>query len=188
MRAATPSRSADDFPRQQLLQGEERLLGSILLPEREHPVHGNDRDDGERQCAHPMARLAQVGDERQGRRDPEDDGKEVRELTEKLCRDRHAGEALDGVGSELVEAPCRLGRRQASSGCPEARRKRRQRPVDGRSPCRPSARATPACWWPASHGKPHVLREIFRSSTRRAGSSAQRGRAAATGALLAHCR
>ena len=85
-------------PRQQLLQGEERLLGSILLPEREHPVHGDDRDDGERQRAHPMARLAQVGDEGQGRRDPEDDGKEVRELTEKLCRDRHAGEALDGVG------------------------------------------------------------------------------------------
>ena len=86
------------FLRQQLLQGEERLLGPILLPEREHPVHGDDRDDGERQCAHPMARLAQVGDEGQRRRDPEDDGKEVRELTEKLRRDRHAGEALDGFG------------------------------------------------------------------------------------------
>ena len=71
-------------------------------------------DNRERECAHPLAGLAQVGDQREQCRHPEDHRKEVCELAKKPHGNRHARRTFDPIRAEFGETSSSLGRRPAA--------------------------------------------------------------------------
>ena len=101
-----------DLVRQQLLQGRERVLGTIDLDEREEAVDHDHPDDRPAERAHPLAGFAPVGQERQGSGHPENDREEMGELPEELQPERLATQPLDPVGAEVVQPMLGLRRRQ----------------------------------------------------------------------------
>ena len=70
-----------DLVRKQTLQRRHRFLGAVLLPERKGAVDHNDSDDGDGERRHALTRHLDVGEECEERRDPQQDGEEVRELS-----------------------------------------------------------------------------------------------------------
>ena len=66
-------------------------------------------DNRERECAHPLAGLAQVGDQREQCRHPEDHRKEVCELAKKPHGNRHARRTFDPIRAEFGETSSSLG-------------------------------------------------------------------------------
>ena len=117
----TPSRSAFTSLRQQLPERGQRLLGAVLLPEREQAVDHDHADDREAQRGHALPRLAPFGEERERRGDPENDREEVDELPAKRRASGARADFLHPVRTELGEAPGSLGADRPSARCSGSR-------------------------------------------------------------------
>ena len=123
-------RAASYLVRKQSLQRRHRLLGAVLLPEREGAVDENHGDDGSRKHRHSLTRHLTVGDERQERSDPQQAGEEVGEL-------REEADVREVCGSRSMRFGPNSSRRAAASGrtgrlvCCAALRRPRREGADG---------------------------------------------------------
>jgi len=73
----------------------------MLLPERKRAVDDDDADYRDCGRGHPLARELEVGDQSHERSQPEEHGKEVRELSDETEDHRRLPDSLDPVGPEL---------------------------------------------------------------------------------------
>ena len=99
--------------RQQLAQRRDGLLGPVFLPEGKHPVDENDADDRDPQPRHALARVEGLGEKRQRRGHPQDEGEKMGEFTGKSQKQRLARHFLEAVGAELGQPALRFSGSQA---------------------------------------------------------------------------
>jgi len=98
-----------DHLRKQIAERGECLFAPILLPEREQAIDQDDADDRDREHAHSLARLLDLGKQSERGREPEDQGEEVGELMQKVGEKRRRFDAFDLVRAELGEPALCLG-------------------------------------------------------------------------------
>jgi hypothetical protein len=85
-----------DLVRKQTLQRRHRFLGRGTPARTKSAVDHNDSDDGDGERRHALTGHSDVGEECEERRDPQQDGEEVRELADEARRSASSGEVRCG--------------------------------------------------------------------------------------------
>jgi hypothetical protein len=109
-----------DLGRQQPLQRRHRLFGPVFLPEREQAVDHNHADDREAEGCHALAWHLPIGNERERRRDPQQNGEEVCDLCDESSSQRCLRQVLNPVRTELQPPRGGFAGRQPVGAAPQA--------------------------------------------------------------------